>query len=447
MQYYSTNNKKQLVSLKKAVLKGLADDRGLYMPTTIPKMTNNFIQNIRNYSFSEISFEVAKAFFSDDLPYKELENIVKEAINFNTPIVQLTEQVNILELWHGPTLAFKDVGARFMARLLGYFSKRSEQKINVLVATSGDTGSAVANGFLNVEGIDVTILYPSGGVSKSQEQQLTTLGNNIKTLEIEGTFDDCQRLVKSAFVDTDLNEKLTLTSANSINIARLIPQSFYYFYAFSRLKDKAKSLVFSVPSGNFGNLTAGLIAKHMGLPVHQFIASTNVNDVVPKYLESGEYSPRPSIATISNAMDVGDPSNFRRMLDIYDDSVEEMRKDLVGYSFTDDQTIKAMQEVYSNYDYIIDPHGAVGYLGMKNYFSDEAHKTKFKEKDRKKISDCNVVIIETAHPAKFAETVKKAIDVDIVIPERLAEYLDKQKQTTKLSNKFEDFKEFLLNTY
>jgi threonine synthase len=446
MQYYSTNNRNNRVPLKKAVLKGLADDKGLYMPINIPTVSRNFLQNISNYSFKEIGFEVAKAFFADDIPYRELENIIGEALNFGTPLVQLDDNTHILELWHGPTLAFKDVGARFMARLMAYFSKKDPKEANILVATSGDTGSAVANGFYKVQGIKVTILYPKNGVSKIQEQQLTTLGNNITALEIDGNFDDCQQMVKSAFSDDELNQKLFLTSANSINIARLIPQAFYYFNAYSQLKDKSRPLVFSVPSGNFGNLTAGLIAKKMGLPAEFFIAATNINDVVPEYLSNGIFRPRPSAATLSNAMDVGNPSNFSRMLDLYNNSVEEMRKDILGFSFTDDQTVQGMKEIYEHFKYIIDPHGAVAYLGIKEFLKNEMNNLKIKDKDKKKTPHANCILLETAHPAKFADTVLKALDIKVAVPERLADCLDKKKVSVPLSNKFDEFKSYLLKT-
>jgi threonine synthase len=439
MLYYSTNNAKNRVSLKKAVLKGLADDKGLFMPATLPSLPKNFIQNIRNYSFQDISFEVAKAFFADDIPYKDLQAIISDAINFETPLVQLDDETFVLELWHGPTLAFKDVGARFMARLLGHFSKKASQETNILVATSGDTGSAVANGFFNVPGIHVTILYPKGGVSTIQEQQLTTLGNNITAIEIEGTFDDCQRLVKSAFTDSDINARLTLTSANSINIARLIPQSFYYFYAYAQLKDKVRPVIFSVPCGNFGNLTAGLLTTRMGLPVHRFIASTNVNQVFPEYLDSGNYKPRPSIPTISNAMDVGDPSNFHRMLELYDHSVEKMRNEISSYSFDDDQTRETIKEIHSNFQYIIDPHGAVGYLGLNAYLEE------LKAKEKKKKTTFNSIILETAHPSKFFDTVKETLNIDMVIPERLEKCLKKEKNAVTLSKEFEDLKSYLMS--
>jgi len=430
MQFYSTNNIKNRVSFKKAVLQGLSDDNGLYMPEEIPQLANSFIKNIKNFTIQEISFEVAKAYLHDDVSYNDLKRIVFDSINFDTPLIELNEKTQILELSHGPTLAFKDFGARFMARLTSHFLKKSNQQVNVLVATSGDTGSAVANGFLGVENIKVIILYPKNGVSQIQEKQLTTLGQNITAIEVKGTFDDCQRLVKTAFLDPDLQNALTLTSANSINIARLLPQMFYYFNAYARLVDKSKPIYFSVPCGNFGNLTAGLIAKRMGLPVEKFIAATNINKVFPDYLESGKFEPRKSVQTISNAMDVGNPSNFSRMLDLYGKSLEKMRNDVIAYFFTDEETQQAMKTIYEQFKYRIDPHGAVAYLGFTEFAQNK--------------NNIKGIILETAHPAKFYDTVKQATGHEFEIPEQLAESMKKTKNAIAISENFEDFKNYLL---
>jgi threonine synthase len=367
MNYYSTNNPTHKVSLKEAVLKGLAYDNGLYMPEAIPVLPKSFFDLLPEKSFQQIAFEVANAFLKDDVPTAELKRIIEHTISFDAPLIELEKNVFTLELFHGPTLAFKDFGARFMSQLLGYFAKEEKREIVILVATSGDTGSAVANGFLGVPGTKVVVLYPSGKVSDTQEKQFTTLGQNITALEVDGSFDDCQRLVKEAFLDEELTTKFFLTSANSINIARLIPQSFYYFYAWSRLKEKS-NVVFSVPSGNFGNLTAGLIAKRMGLPIRHFVASTNINDIVPEYLRTGHFNPKSSQSTISNAMDVGNPSNFARMMDLYQNDHEKLKSDVLGFDFSDAETQTTMCEVFARSKYIIDPHGAVGYLGLKKIF-------------------------------------------------------------------------------
>lgn len=433
MKYYSTNNKNNKVSFKDAVINGLADDGGLFMPSEIMRIHDSFFENISRYSFKEISFYVAGKLINSDLPKAELENIINSSITFNAPLVSLNKQINILELFHGPTLAFKDFGARFMANTLSYLNKNSNKGITVLVATSGDTGSAVANGFYNVDGINVILLYPSEKVSNIQEQQLTTLDKNITALEVLGTFDDCQRLVKQAFLDNQITSRKKLSSANSINIARLLPQSFYYFYAYAQLEDKNLQNIISVPSGNFGNLTAGLIAKKMGLPINTFIAATNSNDVFPKYLETSEYQPKPSIKTISNAMDVGDPSNFKRILDLYNNDYQNIKNDIYSERFSDEETISGMKEVYSNYNYIIDPHGAVGYSALKSF----ANKNNLKS--------FNGIILETAHPAKFADVVESALNVKIGIPERLKKCLSKEKHSVKISNDYKDFKEFLMN--
>lgn len=431
MKYYSTKQQTSPVSLKEAVLKGLPADNGLFMPESIPTLPYSFFEKIESLDFQEIAFEVANTLLGEDIEKEKLKELVYNAINFPAPLVSLSKDIHILELFHGNTLAFKDFGARFMAQLMGYFVQGSTMNLDILVATSGDTGSAVAHGFFNVPNIHVTVLYPKGKVSNFQEKQFTTLGGNITALEIEGTFDDCQALVKQAFLDKTLNEKLNLSSANSINIARLIPQSFYYFEAYKQLKDKKKPIVFVVPSGNFGNLTAGLMAKKMGLPIHGFVAATNANDIVPSYLQTGNYAPRSSTQTISNAMDVGNPSNFQRMQDLYK-AVEDMRNEIIGYAFDDEQTGQAMREVKEKYNYIIDPHGAVGYLALKKY--------------RKEVSEnINGIVLETAHPVKFAEVVNPQIGEEVSIPERMRYLLEKPKISIPLSSDFEGFKTFLLN--
>ena len=433
MKYYSTNNKNNIVSFREAVLKGLPDDGGLFMPLEIKKMPENFFESISEYSFKDISFLAAHNLFNPDIPKTELENIINSTITFDAPLASLNKQINILELFHGPTLAFKDFGARFMANTLVYLNKNSNKEITILVATSGDTGSAVANGFYNVEGVNVILLYPSNKVSKIQEQQLTTLDKNITALEILGTFDDCQSLVKKAFLDKDITSIKKLSSANSINLARLLPQSFYYFNAYAQLENKNLQTIVSVPSGNFGNLTAGLIAKRMGLPVTKFIAATNSNDVFPKYLETSKYHPKPSIKTISNAMDVGDPSNFKRILDLYNHDHLQIKNDINSKNFTDEETVTAMKEVYSNYNYLIDPHGAVGYSALKNYIGEY------------KLNSFNGIILETAHPGKFADIVEKSLGTEIELPDRLKMCLTKEKRSIKISSSYKDFKEFLMN--
>lgn len=427
MKYYSTNSRSRFKSLKEAVLQGLADDNGLYMPEYIPALSNEFVEGIHEMDFRQIAFAVATAFTGEDIPAEELKKIIGHTIAFEAPLVEVERNVSALELFHGPTMAFKDFGARFMSQLLRYFSSQIRKEIVVLVATSGDTGSAVANGFLGVPGIRVVVLYPSGKVSDIQEKQFTTLGQNIMALEVEGTFDDCQRLVKSAFLDNELREKYFLTSANSINIARLIPQSFYYFNAYARRKMRDRGVVFSVPSGNFGNLTAGLLAKRMGLPVEKFVAATNVNDVVPEYLMTGSLNPRPSKHTLSNAMDVGNPSNFARMMDLYENNLEAIRKDVAGYAFTDAQTLDAMRSVAGKYGYILDPHGAIGYLGLKRYMEENS-------------SDINGIFLETAHPAKFKEAVEDAIDQTIGLPSTLEKFMKGKKSAIPVSVRYDDFK-------
>ncbi|HCE56396.1 MAG TPA: threonine synthase [Prolixibacteraceae bacterium] len=434
MKYYSTNRQTPEVSLKDAVVKGLAADNGLFMPEIIYKFSPAFFETIQNITFQEIAFEVALKFFGEDVPESKLREIIYDTLSFDCPVVQVTENIYSLELFHGPTLAFKDVGARFMARLLNYFLADRNKKVNVLVATSGDTGSAVANGFLGVEGIHVYVLYPRGKVSKIQESQFTTLGQNITALEIDGTFDDCQNLVKKAFLDKELNEKLMLTSANSINIARFLPQSFYYFNAFARLKQMGKldgkELVFSVPSGNFGNLTAGLFAREMGLPVAEFIAANNSNHVVYDYLKTGEYQPRSSVETLANAMDVGTPSNFARILDLYGHNHSQISDLISGYWYSDEQIGDIVKSVYTKHNYLCDPHGACGFRAL-----DES------------LKDNQVgVFLETAHPAKFTETMEKLLGTGkIPLPEALAHFMKGEKKSTILGKEYSLFKTFLFN--
>lgn len=433
MRLYSTKNKSNFVSLEKAVLKGLPEDNGLYMPKDIPQLPASFLENLKNYSFQEIGFEVCKTLFNGAIPENDLREIIENSITFPAPVVKLDEQKHILELFHGPSLAFKDFGARFMAQLMSYFNRGNDRELVILVATSGDTGGAVAAGFHKTPGIQVVILYPSGKVSPLQEKQLTALGHNVSALEIDGTFDDCQALVKQAFLDDDLNSKIRLSSANSINIARLVPQSFYYFEAFKQLETSGRPVVFCTPSGNFGNLTAGLFAKRMGLPVHHFIAATNVNDVVPEYIQTGTYSPRPSIRTISNAMDVGNPSNFSRLLDLFGSTWNIFKKEISGYGYTDEQTKAAMREVFEKYGYVIDPHGAVGYLALSKY--------------QKENPGTAGVILETAHPSKFLEEVESVLGRKVHVPERLAILAKKEKVAQPLGVEFEPFKNWLEANY
>ncbi len=430
MKYFSTNNKSLKVSLKEAVLKGLANDKGLFMPEKIPILPASFFFELSRKKFPDISFEVALALFGEDISKKELKALTYDAINFETPLVQVHDNIYSLELFHGPTLAFKDVGARYMARMLKYFTQDFTREIHVLVATSGDTGSAVANGFLGVEGIKVHVLYPKGLVSSLQEKQFTTLGQNITALEVDGSFDDCQRLVKEAFIHPEINKKITLTSANSINIARLLPQSFYYFNAYSQLWDKSRKVAICVPSGNFGNLTAGLIAQHMGLPVSQFIAATNINDVVPEYLITGDFNPRPSLATIANAMDVGDPSNFARILSLYQNSHEKISSDITGFSYTDEEIRTAISSVYKKNNYLLDPHGATAYLAISSFLVSNP--------------DHIGIFLETAHPAKFSATVEECIGTKLEIPAKLASFMQREKNSIPLGWRFEEFKEYLL---
>lgn len=431
MKYYSTNRKASDATLEEAVVKGLAADRGLYMPHNIRILPASFYEQIDQLSFQEIASQVADAFFGEDVPAETLKQIVYDTLSFDVPVVRVRENIYSLELFHGPTLAFKDVGGRFMARLLGYFiRKEGKRQVNVLVATSGDTGSAVANGFLGVEGIHVYVLYPKGKVSEMQEKQFTTLGRNITAVEVDGTFDDCQALVKSAFMDQELNERMQLTSANSINVARFLPQAFYYFYAYAQMKKlgREKELVVCVPSGNFGNITAGLFAKRMGLPVKRFIAANNRNDIFYQYLKTGQYAPKPSVQTIANAMDVGDPSNFARILDLYEGSHDAIASEISGETYTDDQIRETVQLTYDETGYLLDPHGACGYRALsENLQPGEVG-----------------VFLETAHPAKFLHTVEDIIGTDINIPEKLKAFMNGTKQSVPMSKNFMTFKEWLL---
>lgn len=433
MKYYSTNHIAADASLEEAVVKGLASDKGLFMPYNIKQLPQDFFDNIDALSFQEIAYRVADAFFGEDVPAADLKHIVYDALNFDVPLVQVSDNIYSLELFHGPTLAFKDVGARFMARLLGYFIRREGENklVNVLVATSGDTGSAVANGFLGVEGIHVYVLYPKGKVSEIQEKQFTTLGRNITAIEVDGTFDDCQALVKRAFLDDELNAHMKLTSANSINVARFLPQAFYYFYAYAQLKrlGRANNVVMCVPSGNFGNITAGLFGKRMGLPIARFIAANNRNDIFYQYLLSGVYSPRPSVSTIANAMDVGDPSNFARVLALYDNSHDAIAADISGATFNDSQIAETIKRVYSSNGYLLDPHGACGYRALAEGLHD----------------DEIGVFLETAHPAKFKDTVEGIIAAPVQIPEKLQAFMRGTKKSVPLSADFAPFKSFLLN--
>lgn len=426
MNYYSLHHKSPKVSFKDAVVNGIAPDRGLYFPENITPLSEYFFNHIEYFSNEEIAYEVIKQFVGDDIPTERLKQIIKETVDFDFPVVPVNENISSLELFHGPTMAFKDVGARFMARCLGEFNKDNDNQVTVLVATSGDTGGAVANGFLGVKGVDVVTLYPSGKVSDIQEKQLTTLGQNITALEVDGVFDDCQEMVKTAFLDKDIKRKLT--SANSINVARWLPQMFYFFFAYKQLKNKHKDLVFSVPSGNFGNICAGVMAQKLGLPIKHFVASTNVNDTIPNYLKDGQYNPKPSKATISNAMDVGNPSNFIRIQELFDNDINKLKEQFSSYSFTDDETKSAMKEIKSSSDYVADPHGAVGYLGAQEYL---------KEK-----SDALCVFLETAHPVKFLDVVEETLDITVEIPIQIQAILHKEKVAKQIST-YDELKAYL----
>ncbi|GGC85412.1 threonine synthase [Flavobacterium lutivivi] len=427
MNYFSLNNKNHKVTFQQAVINGLAPDKGLYFPESITPLPDLFFQEIEKYSNEEIAFEAIKQFVGDEIPQDVLELIISEIINFDFPCVEVEESVFSLELFHGPTMAFKDVGARFMSRCLGYFNRNSDAKNTVLVATSGDTGGAVASGFLGVKGVEVVILYPSGKVSDIQERQLTTLGQNITALEVDGVFDDCQDMVKKAFLDDDLKHK-NLTSANSINIARWLPQMFYIFFAYKQLKKYNKEIILSCPSGNFGNICAGIMAKKLGLPIAHFVASTNANDTVPRFLINGNYNPKSTIATISNAMDVSNPSNFVRIQELYNNDLGQFKKDFSSYSFTDIETEEIIKKVYSNTNYILEQHGAVGYLGLK--------------KEMEKHPNSIGVLLETAHPIKFLDTVEPLLNVKLPIPKQIESVLDKEKKSIKIKS-YNDLKSFL----
>jgi threonine synthase len=430
MKYFSLNHNSKSTLFHDAVKRGLAPDRGLYFPETIPQLPQSFFDGIEKMSIPEMAYRVIKPYVGNQILKEKLMEIVSETLDFDFPIIAITDNIAALELFQGPTLAFKDVGARFMARSLGHLNRDSNEKITVLVATSGDTGGAVANGFLGVEGINVVILYPKGKVSEIQEKQLTTLGQNITALEVDGVFDDCQEMVKTAFLDPGLSS-VNLTSANSINVARWLPQMFYYFIAYRALKSKNKRLVFSVPSGNFGNICAGIMGQQMGLPIDHFIASTNVNDAVPRYLETGTYDPMPTIQTISNAMDVGNPSNFVRIQKIFNNDAVKMKKNLSGYRYTDQETRKALKEIYDLKNYIADPHGAVGYLGLKEYLNEQKE-------------DLYGVFLETAHPVKFLDSVNKTLKLEVEIPERLKDTLAKEKVSVPIKD-YSELKAYLLD--
>lgn len=442
MKYYSTNRKSPEATLEKAVVKGLAEDKGLYMPERIKPLSKNFYNNIEKLTFQEIAYNVADSFFGEDVDAESLKRIVYDTLQFDCPVVKVTENIYTLELFHGPTLAFKDVGARFMARLLQYFLNKGgkyaassnctkNKNVNVLVATSGDTGSAVANGFLGVDGIHVYVLYPKGKVSPIQECQFTTLGRNITAIEVDGVFDDCQALVKNAFMDEELNAHMKLTSANSINVARFLPQAFYYFNAYARMKELGleENLVMCVPSGNFGNICSALFGKRMGLPVKRFVAANNANDVFFKYLQNGVYEPMASVQTIANAMDVGDPSNFARIYDLYNGSHAEISKDISGATYSDAEIAETMKACYQQTGYVLDPHGACGFQALTDTLQDG------------EIG----VFCETAHPAKFKDTVDSILNTDINIPERLQTFMKGEKRSIPMSKNFADFKAFLMN--
>ena len=438
MKYYSTNGQAPLADLQKAVVKGLAEDRGLYMPERINKLPKAFFDDIQDMKFQDIAYNVASAFFGEDVDLDSLQDLVYDTLQFDCPVVKVKDNIYSLELFHGPTLAFKDVGARFMARLLQYFirgkvcgdSVATDETVNVLVATSGDTGSAVANGFLGVDGIHVYVLYPKGKVSPIQECQFTTLGQNITAVEVDGVFDDCQALVKSAFVDAELNKHMKLTSANSINVARFLPQAFYYFNAYARMKqlNLADELVMCVPSGNFGNICAALFGHEMGLPIKRFIAANNANDVFYNFLQTGSYEPKPTIQTLANAMDVGDPSNFARIYDLYGKSHERISSLISGATYSDEQIRQTMRQCYEETGYILDPHGACGYQALA---------------DGLQPGEVGV-FCETAHPAKFKEKVDDILGIDVEIPERLAAFMRGEKQSVQMSKDFNDFKAYLM---
>ena len=431
MKYYSLTNNSNTATFDEAVIRGLAPDRGLYFPANTERLSEDFLQDLENKTPVEIGVEVMRPFVGGTIPEDRLKKIVEETLCFDFPLVPVHDGVDTLELFHGPTMAFKDVGARFMARCIGYFNEKNPKKVTVLVATSGDTGGAVASGFLGIEGTEVIILYPKGKVSDIQELQLTTNGNNIKAVEVDGVFDDCQEMVKTAFLDKDLNNAYNLTSANSINVARWLPQSLYFFFAYQQLKKQGinKDLVFSVPSGNFGNICAGIVANRLGLPVHHFVASTNVNDTVPRYLQTQEYNPNPSKQTISNAMDVGNPSNFIRIQSLYKNDFNALKQQFSSYAFDDNQTQIALKDLYENHNYVADPHGAVGYLGLQKYMQENPN--------------THGVFLETAHPIKFRDTVEENLKITLDIPEQIQHILDKTPKKTALKD-YDAFKAYLL---
>src|SRR6186997_2654680 len=432
MKYYSTNKESPKASFKEATIKGQAPDKGLYFPESIPQVEKDLIDNIEDVSNEEIAFRVIKPYVGDEIKEDDLFKIVSETINFPIPLIKVSDNIFSLELFHGPTLAFKDVGARFMSRCLGYFVKDENKKITVLVATSGDTGGAVANGFYNVEGVDVVILYPSGKVSNIQELQLTTLGKNVSALEVDGRFDDCQLMVKQAFADQELRKKMFLTSANSINVARWLPQQFYYFFAYQQWKKEQpnNAPIVSVPSGNFGNICAGMLANASGLPLKHFIAACNTNDIIPSYMQNGNYLPNHAVSTLSNAMDVGNPSNFVRVLEIFEQEFEMLKGKLSSYSISDEETKQTIAKVYEKYDYILDPHGAVGYLALAKYLQE--HK------------DDKGFFLETAHPVKFPDAVESIIGNKIEVPKSVNYLLNKEKLSVKISTDYQQLKDYLL---
>ncbi len=430
MKYYSLEQQSPKVSFKNAVIQGIAPDRGLYFPEKINPIPQKYIQNINDISNHELAYAFINQFVGNDIDANSLKHIVEDTLDFNFPIVKVENNVFALELFHGPTMAFKDVGARFMARCLAHFNQDNKKEVTVLVATSGDTGGAVASGFLGVKGVNVVILYPKGKVSEVQEKQLTTLGQNIVALEVDGNFDDCQRMVKNAFLDKDITNVRQLTSANSINVARWLPQMFYFVFAYKQLENKTKDVVFSIPSGNFGNICAGMMAQQLGLPIQQFIAATNANAVVPNYLETGSYIPINSIPTISNAMDVGNPSNFVRIQEIYNNDFELLKQHLQSYSFSDDETRKAIKKVFDHSGYICDPHGAVGYLGLKQYLA--------------QFNDLQGIFLETAHPVKFLESVEPVIKETIAYPQQIQEVINKKKVAINIKS-YDELRSYLLD--
>ena len=432
MNFYSLNDNAPNVTFKDAVINGIAPDKGLYFPESISPLPASFFETIENRTHEEIAFEAIRQFVGDEIPETTLQKILKEVLDFDFPVVDLGKNVSTLELFHGPTMAFKDVGARFMAQCLGYFSTSGDNEVTVLVATSGDTGGAVANGFLGVNGVKVVILYPSGKVSDIQERQLTTLGQNITALEVNGTFDDCQSMVKTAFLDQELLKNRKLTSANSINVARWLPQLFYFLFAYRQLKSRNKELIFSVPSGNFGNICAGMVAQRLGMPIKHFVAATNINDTVPKFMKTGAYRPKPSSATISNAMDVGDPSNFIRIRHLYHNKLETLAQNLSSYSFTDEQTKEAMKMLYNTTGYVADPHGAVGYLGIKKY--------------QEQYPDVHGVFLETAHPVKFLDVVEDTLGLQLDIPDQIQKVMDKEKKSIQIGA-YDALKSYLIRRH